>query len=506
MKARVNRREVTRWMFSTVIGSLASTKLGASMISGSGADDANFQSIRSQIHQSIARGDATGVAVSVVHGGRIVWEEGFGWANQEARLRATPHTPFSMASLTKPFTATTIMTLVAEGKLSLDEPANRYLKQNKLIGMNGNPDAATVRLLGAHASGLPGIYESYDANEARLVPTPNAMIRAYGRLAYPPATCYEYSNIGFAVLNAIASNLTQTELGILMHRKVLGPLGLNDSFFDGDANRLRSSATRYDAHGRLIPHYTTSTPASGGLYSSAHDLARFALFNMRHREGQPVILSDEHIDELHRPVFTGPSGVATTFGWFKSHTASGVPFFLKSGGDPGVANRMCFVPSKDLACIVITNRSNGWELACSVCDEVIANYLTDWRRPDEDCGFPSKPFILTSAFQGQWEGVLEDGGASTAIHLNFKSNEVAMLTVGNDRTEIITEMRAEGEAFTGISTGQINSPDAIRTGARTLQIKLLPDNNRLIGRVFAVAGDPNVKNVRLPYVLRLHRS
>ena len=104
---------------------------------------------------------------------------------------------------------TTIMTLVAESKLSLDEPANRFLAGCKLVGKDRNAEAVSVRLLGAHASGLPGIYESYDANEAKLVPSPDALLQQYGRLAYPPAACYEYSNLGFAALNAIALALTQ---------------------------------------------------------------------------------------------------------------------------------------------------------------------------------------------------------------------------------------------------------------------------------------------------------
>jgi hypothetical protein len=67
-------------------------------------------------------------------------------------------------------------------------------------------------------------------------------------------------------------------------------------------------------------------------------------------------------------------------------------------------------------------------------------------------------------------------------------------------------MRAEGEAFTGVSTGQIDSPDAIRTGAKILQVKLLPYDDRLVGRVSAISGDPNVKSARLPYVFTLTRS
>jgi hypothetical protein len=243
------------------------------------------------------------------------------------------------------------------------------------------------------------------------------------------------------------------------------------------------------------------------LYASAHDLARFALFNMRQRaKGHAAILSEHDLAELHRPVFAGPSGVATTFGWFRSRTTSGIPFLFKSGGDPGVANRMCFVPSKDVACVVVTNRSNGWELACSVCDEVLTNYLPDWHRPLEDCGFPSKPFVASPAWRGRWQGLLEGGGANMPVELNIYLDDAATLAIGSGRAEEVTELRSEGEAFAGLCTGNIDSPDAVRTGARTLQVKLLPIDNRLLGRVFDIAGDPNMKNVRLPFVLTLSRS
>jgi CubicO group peptidase (beta-lactamase class C family) len=506
MKVTISRRDAIKTLSASLAG-LEASKLSASLaLFDTTASEVDFTPIRRRIQQSVEGGEATGVAVAVVHGGRIVWEEGFGWANREAGLKATPHTPFSMASLTKPFTATALMTLVAEGRLSLDDSADKYLAGSKLIGEARHADAVSVRMLGAHISGLPGIFESYEADEARLVPTPNALLQEYGRLAYPPMTCYEYSNIGFAALNAIASDLTQTKLGMLLNRRVLAPLGLHDSFFGSDTARVPSGALRYNAHGGLIPHYTTSTPASGELYASAHDLALFALFNMHHRViGQATVLSGQYLDELHRPLFTGPSGVATTFGWFKSHTPSGIPFYLKSGGDPGVANRMCFVPSKNLACITITNRSNTWDLAYGVCDEVLTKYLPDWRRPNEDCGFPSRPFVVTPAWSGRWQGLLEGNGAKMAVELNIQSNESATLSIGSGRAMQVTDMHSEGEALTGVSIGQIDAPDAIRTAAKTLQLKLLPIGNRLFGRVFAIAGDPNVKSVRLPFVVALTR-
>ena len=166
MNTHPNRREAMRWLFSASLGALAAEKLSAgTTVLHDEARKVNFNSVGRRIQKSISRGDATGVAVAVVQGGRIVWEEGFGWANQEAGVKATPHTPFSLASITKPFTTTTIMTLVAEGRLALDEPANKYLPGCQLVGTTRNAEGVSVRLLGAHASGLPGIFESYGAEE-----------------------------------------------------------------------------------------------------------------------------------------------------------------------------------------------------------------------------------------------------------------------------------------------------------------------------------------------------
>jgi CubicO group peptidase (beta-lactamase class C family) len=194
--------------------------------------------VRDRIQAAITQAEATGVAVAVTHKGQIVWEEGFGWANREKGLKATPRTPFSLASIGKPFTTTLLMTLVAEGRIALDEPANRYLQKSKIGATNGNAEEVTVRRLGAHASGLPPMFEIFFQSEKTQAPSPDMLLRQYGRLAYPPGTCYEYSNIGFSALGFIASSVTRLNFGELMTQRVLTPLGLDDSFFGVDFARL----------------------------------------------------------------------------------------------------------------------------------------------------------------------------------------------------------------------------------------------------------------------------
>jgi CubicO group peptidase (beta-lactamase class C family) len=480
----------------------------ASMLGASGTkssapalDKHDFEPVRNRILQATASGTATGASVAVAHRGRIVWEEGFGWANREAAVKATSRTPFNLASITKPFTTMTLMTLVAEGKLSLDGPANKYLAKSKVVGTNGSADAVTVRQLGAHASGLPTMFAMYDRNQAKLAPSSEELLEEYGSLAYPPGSCYEYSNIGFAALDAIASNLTGVEIGTLMTQRVLKPLGLDDSFFDTSIARLSAGAVRYDSSGNPIPYYTTATPASGELYASAHDLARFAMFNMKRRD-RAGILDDRWIEELHKPVFVGPSGVATTFGWFTGNLKSGDQVIFKGGGQPGVATALYMVPSEDLGCLVLTNRSDGRELCSSVCNEILSRYLPEWSGPDETSGPSPSPFVITAGLGGHWQGILTNGGAKMQVRMNLESSESATLQLDEKPAEKITGMHFEGEGFTGASTGLIESPDAIRTGATTLSLKLIPHQGKLVGRILAA----DSKTVMLPYVLSLDRA
>ena len=461
----------------------------------------DFGPVRERILKEIASGSATGVAVAVVHKGRIIWEEGFGWANREAAVQATSRTPFNLASLTKPFTTTTLTTLVAEGKLSLDDPANNHLANSKIIDANGNADAATVRLLGAHVSGLPTMFAMYDRTESNPAPSPDMLLAEYGSLAYPPGTCFEYSNIGFAALSAIASNLIGVEIGTLIIQRVLTPLGLDDSFFDTNTARLSTGAVRYDSSGNPIPHYTTATPASGELYASAHDLARFAMFNMKRRD-RARILDDRWIDELHKPVFTGPSGVATTFGWFTQHLKSGEQVIFKAGGQPGVATVLNMVPSEDLACLVLTNRTNGRELCTRLCNDVLSTYLPQWSQPEDNCGSSPSPFVINPEVSGHWQGTLTNDGAKMQVRLNIESSDSATLQLGQMPAEKITELHSEGVGFTGVSTGVIESPDARGTGAKTLSLKLIPHEGMLVGRILAA----DSKTVTLPYILRLNRA
>ena len=90
--------------FASIRSILPASTWGTSGVDSSAArlDRRDFAPVQNIILKEIARGVATGIAVAVAHSGQIVWEEGFGWANREAAVKATSRTPFNLASLTNP--------------------------------------------------------------------------------------------------------------------------------------------------------------------------------------------------------------------------------------------------------------------------------------------------------------------------------------------------------------------------------------------------------------------
>src|SRR5690349_15988937 len=120
-----------------------------------------FSSVRDLIRNKMVEESLPSVAVAVARHGQMLWEEGFGWAARERRLPTDEHTLYSLASISKPITATGLMILKERGKLDLDRPINDYLGEARLMGRAGDAAQATVRRVANHTSGLPLHYQFF---------------------------------------------------------------------------------------------------------------------------------------------------------------------------------------------------------------------------------------------------------------------------------------------------------------------------------------------------------
>ena len=133
----------------------------AAIVLAAGPAAAQFEEVRATIERE-DRG--AGRAVGRRRGGedgKIIWEEGFGWADREKRIPATEHTMYSLASISKPITATGLMVLVERGLVDLDDPIDDYLGDAKLNGRAFDASEATVRRVANHTAGLPLHYQFF---------------------------------------------------------------------------------------------------------------------------------------------------------------------------------------------------------------------------------------------------------------------------------------------------------------------------------------------------------
>ena len=276
----------------------------------------SFEEVRSSLRRQLVETKAPSLAVAVARNGKIVWEEGFGWADRENRVAATEHTMYSLASISKPFTATGVMVLRQAGKIDLDKPIDDYLGTARLTARVGDARDATVRRVASHSAGLPLHYQFFYADEPYQPPPMPETIRRYGMLVTAPGERYSYSNLGFGILDHVISRVSGRDYADFMRDQVFLPLDLTHTSVHLGAGLEKYAAVRYNPDGAVLPFYNFDHPGGSAIWSSAHDLVRFGMFHLKeHLAGQKQILSDENIDEMQKPVIGVDADSGYGLGW-----------------------------------------------------------------------------------------------------------------------------------------------------------------------------------------------
>lgn len=447
-----------------------------------------YASIRSDIDAEIAAGRLTGVSVALVKNGKIVWEQGFGWADQAARRPATAHTAFSIASTTKPFTTTALMTLAAADKLDFDRPANDYLGAEKIVDANGPSQQATVRRLATHSSGLPTFFAMYPEGGDAVQPGIPELVRDYGRLVAPVGERYEYSNLAMGILAEIVARQSQQEFGEYLHDRVLRPLGMNDSFFDTDLSRRKEMAVRYADDGKPLPFYLTATPGSGEVYASAHDLARFAMLHLGGEglDATARILNKAQLDELHRPETTvAPGGFYYGMGWQALRQPGRPETLYHGGGQSGVKAEFVLVPSAGVACIVLSNRRGPKNFIESVRDRMLRTVVANWDGVPMPANPKLQPLQPVEAYAGVWRGTMIAQGKRLPVTLTVTDKSTGNLSVGEGKPQPIADFGLLDGLLSGETHGDVGSPDTIREKLDQLSLGLKFRGDRIDGEIVA---------------------
>jgi CubicO group peptidase (beta-lactamase class C family) len=198
-----------------------------------------------------------GVAVGVVHRGKLVYAQGFGEADVETGARIGSQTIFHAASLAKQFTAYAIVLLARQRKLSLDDDIRTYVPEVPDVGKK-----ITIRHLIHHTSGLRDQWALLTMAGWRMddVITKEHifnLLRRQKELNFEPGSEFAYSNTNYTLLAEVVSRVGQQPFPDWMHRNVFGPLGMSNTFFTMITNALsRTEPTRFTKTLANLKRYT----------------------------------------------------------------------------------------------------------------------------------------------------------------------------------------------------------------------------------------------------------
>lgn len=328
--------------------------------------------IRAAIHQ----GRAVGAVCVVGHNGHIVYRKAFGYAQTVPVKRLmTEDTLFDLASLTKCVaTATSVMTLVEQGKLSLQTQVASVWPE---FGRSGKGEV-TVRQLLTHTGGLPaghGFFAKYAAVNRDSWPTkadwkdlsqPVLDELAATTLRYRPDTRMVYSDDGFITLGEVVRRVSGEPLDVYARRTLYGPLRMKDTTFNPGPNLRRRAETTEQRYGRWLqgevhdPNAWTLGGVAGhaGLFSTADDLARFAQMLLNGGELDGVrVLSPATVRAMTSPA--SPEGLdARGLGWdIDAAPRRGDLFSFNGFGHTGWTGTSLWVdPASRTFIVLLTNR------------------------------------------------------------------------------------------------------------------------------------------------------
>ena len=475
-----------------------------------------FDRVRTLIHDTMKRRSIASMTVAVSKDGKIIWEESFGWADREKKIKATPDTIYPIASISKAMTATGLMVLSDHGRVDIDKPANDYLGEAKLVAYLGKDSDATVRRVMQHTAGLPMYWNLYFEKEKSRPPDIDESIKRYGILVTEPGEVYEYSNLGYGIIDHLISRLSQKSYEEFMRTEVFEPLGMVQTSVLIDPSQKENVAQLYDELQSPFPFWDCDHRGASSIFSSARDLIRFGMFHLKHLSSdQSQILSDATIDAMHKP--TGISmpdvnigAVEIGLGW-AIVDLYGHRFLSATGGAPGVSCRLGLAPSENIAVAILCNSGisdsaeiwNLWYIEWSIYAALIPKLPKGI-----DIPLKKEAYAPPDALEGEWKGMIKTHIGDLPVRMHFEKKEGVSLSVNGKSVHPIDVENPLGiisfknGIFQGPFFGGVGTEDTKRA-PNVLFLHMRLRGNKLNGYAAAIAMN---QKFCLPYWIELTKE
>ena len=311
-----------------------------------------------------------GFAVSVIRNGKVVYKNGFGYADLKKKTPFTVDTSQPIGSISKTFIGLSIAKLVDEGKISLDTEINDVLPF-KVVHPKFRDDPITVRHLVTHSSGIVDREDFYEGvYEKRSVPSKSlgVFLKSYFQKtgadykdsnfsSNKPGTAYQYSNLGSALAAFVVEVVSKEKFAEYTYTNVFRPMRMfNTGWFWND---VKFHSQLYDKKYEPYPPYTLLSFPDGALRSNVRDLSKYATEMLKLDSGQSKIFRGSAYNSLFEGKFdpkSSPKNLDASklnFGIFWTVRPSGT--IGHDGSDPGLSTFLYFNRKTKSGRIFITN-------------------------------------------------------------------------------------------------------------------------------------------------------
>lgn len=345
------RRIAAPGLAAFAVLSVAMTSISACRRSQSESQTARVD----KLFEAWNRKDAPGCAVGISRNGAIVYQHGYGMADLELHVPITPNTVFGMASITKSFTAMSILLAAEQGKLSLDDEVQKYIPE-----WQDREDHITIRHLLTHTSGIRdgfGLLGWADPNES-AGDVNEALARMLARqhgVNFPPGSEYQYNNGGYNLLATILKRATGQSLREFAAAKLFKPLGMGHTQVRGDAPSGPNRALGYT---RSASGWGVARDGGGAIGNDGMESAVGDLLLWEENFENPRVGTREMFAAMEKPtVLTGGKATSSGLG-FGISQYRGLPALESSGGSWGIASKVVRFPKQHFAVAVLCNEDN----------------------------------------------------------------------------------------------------------------------------------------------------
>ena len=304
------------------------------------------------------RADSPGCSVGVRQNGAAVFERGYGMANLELGVPITPASVFHVASISKQFTAMSILLLVQAGKLSLDDEVRKHVPE---WANRENP--VTIRHLLTHTSGLRDVFLLRElapprpGDQKMMAELVDILARQRG-LNFSPGSEFQYSNSGYVLLASLVQRLSGQSLRMFAEANIFKPLGMAHTHVHDDPGMIVPDRAygyhRGDAGVQVIPHADLGRLiGTTGLHTTTGDLLVWLENLSAPRVGDPALVAAMQTPTELTGGARSPYGFGLEVGEHR-----GLRTISHGGGDPGFAAYVIGYPDRRLGVAVLCNLDN----------------------------------------------------------------------------------------------------------------------------------------------------